>query len=231
MAKNPIVIRVLIPALDEEASIGFVLQALPKEIKEVIVIDNGSGDNTAEIARSLGATVVSELERGYGAACLKGIATLSQNTDIVVFMDADFSDFPEELAHLIEPIIADEADLVIGSRVLGRAEKGALLPVARFGNWLATTLVQWGWGFKYSDLGPFRAIGYRSLLSLKMQDRDFGWTIEMQVKALNHKLRVREMPVSYRKRIGISKISGTVLGSWKAGKKILYIIGREWIRK
>jgi glycosyltransferase involved in cell wall biosynthesis len=225
------IVRVIIPALNEEKAIVSVLRAIPASVAEVIVVDNGSTDGTAEAARSLGATVVSEPQRGYGAACLKGMAALGKDTDIVVFLDGDYSDYPEEMEKLTEPIRAGGTDMVIGSRVLGRREKGALLPVAIFGNWLSTRLVKLGWGFAYSDLGPFRAIGYRALLGLDMRDRNFGWTIEMQVKALNLGLRVREIPVSYRKRIGVSKISGTVLGSYKAGRKILYIIGREWFRK
>lgn len=224
-------IRVIIPALNEEASIGAVIRAIPASVAEVIVVDNGSTDATAEVARSLGATVVSESQRGYGAACLRGMASLKEDTSVVVFMDADYSDHPEELPSLTAPIQEGKADMVIGSRVLGRREKGALLPVARFGNWLSTRLVKWGWGFGYTDLGPFRAIRYRSLLELGMADRDFGWTIEMQVKALSGGLRIAETPVSYRKRIGKSKISGTVLGSYRAGRKILWIIGREWIGK
>jgi glycosyltransferase involved in cell wall biosynthesis len=224
-------IRVIIPALNEERAIAEVLKAIPAYAAEVIVVDNGSTDATAQVARSLGATVVSEPRRGYGAACLRGMAALPADTGIVVFLDGDFSDFPGEMDSLVGPIRNGGADLVIGSRVLGRREKGALLPVAIFGNWLTTRLVKLGWGFAYTDLGPFRAIGCAALLRLGMADRDFGWTIEMQVKAVNQGLRIAETPVSYRKRIGQSKISGTVLGSWRAGKKILYIVAREWLRK
>lgn len=224
-------IRVIVPALDEEASIGAVLKAIPASVAEVIVVDNGSTDATAAVARSSGATVVAESRRGYGAACLRGMAALGEDTTVVVFMDADYSDHPEELPSLTAPILEGKADMVIGSRVLGRSEKGALLPVARFGNWLSTRLVKWGWGFEYTDLGPFRAIRYRSLLDLGMADQDYGWTVEMQVKALSAGIRIMEAPVSYRKRIGKSKISGTVLGSYRAGKKILWIIGREWAGK
>lgn len=224
-------IRVIIPVLNEEASIGAVLKAIPASVAEVIVVDNGSTDATASVARSLGATVVPEPRRGYGAACLRGMSALKEDTSVVVFMDGDYSDHPEELPALATPILEGRVDMVIGSRVLGRCEKGALLPVARFGNWLSTRLVRWGWGFGYTDLGPFRAIRYRSLLDLGMADRDFGWTIEMQVKALSGGIRIMEVPVTYRKRIGKSKISGTVLGSYRAGKKILWLIGREWVRK
>jgi glycosyltransferase involved in cell wall biosynthesis len=224
-------IRVIIPALNEEKAIASVLRDIPSWVSEVIVVDNGSTDATARVSRSLGATVVAEPHRGYGAACLRGMAALDPDTGVVVFLDGDYSDFPGEMDRLTDPIRADAADLVIGSRVLGRREKGALLPVAIFGNWLTTRLLRWGWGAAYTDLGPFRAIRYSSLRALGMADRDFGWTIEMQVKAANLGLRSREVPVSYRKRIGTSKISGTVLGSWRAGKKILWIVAREWIRK
>lgn len=222
-------IRVVIPALDEEASIGAVLDAMPASVAEVIVVDNGCTDRTAAIARSRGATVVREPRRGYGSACLRGLAALAPDTSVVVFLDGDFSDHPGEMDSLTGPILAGEADLVIGSRVLGRREPGALLPVARFGNWLSTRLIRWGWGFAYTDLGPFRALRYACLPALGMRDPDFGWTVEMQVRALSAGLRVREVAVSYRKRIGRSKISGTVLGSWRAGKKILSVILAEWI--
>jgi glycosyltransferase involved in cell wall biosynthesis len=225
------VIRVIIPALDEERSIGAVLDAIPRDVAEVIVVDNGSVDATAEIARSKGATVIREARRGYGSACLRGLAALAPDTSVVVFLDGDFSDHPGEMPFLTGPILAGEADLVIGSRVLGKREPGALLPVARFGNWLSTRLIRWGWGFAYTDLGPFRALRYSSLPALGMQDPDFGWTVEMQVRALSCGLRVREVAVSYRKRIGKSKISGTILGSYRAGRKILFIIFREFFRR
>jgi glycosyltransferase involved in cell wall biosynthesis len=204
------------------------VEGLP--VAEVIVVDNGCTDRTAEIAREAGATVVEEPRRGYGAACLRGMAALAEDTRVVAFLDGDYSDFPGELLQVAGPVAQGKADLVIGSRTAGRREKGALLPVARFGNWLSTALIRWGWGFAYSDLGPFRAIRWEALRNLGMADRDFGWTVEMQVKALAAGLRVIEVPVSYRKRIGTSKISGTVLGSVRAGRKILSILLREWLR-
>ncbi len=221
---------IIIPVLNEEKSIAAVLQALPKGFLEIIVVDNGCTDSTPEIARNLGATILKEPRKGYGAACLKGISALNPKTEIVVFMDGDYSDFPEEINNLIAPIINDNYDMVIGSRVLGASEKGALLPVARFGNWLSTRLIYWGWGFQYTDLGPFRSIRYAALKKINMVDQNFGWTVEMQVKALNLKLKIIEVPVSYRKRLGQSKISGTLLGSIKAGHKILWTIGREWLK-
>ncbi len=227
------VIRVIIPALNEEDALPRVLKAIPAGISEVIVVDNGSTDGTVSAAKAAGATVVHEPRRGYGAACLRGLEILTSRPDtgIVVFLDGDYSDHPEEMLRVVEPILADKADLVIGSRVLGNRENGALLPVARFGNWLSTTLIAWGWDYRYTDLGPFRAIRYESLVQLDMRDRDFGWTVEMQTKALSRGLRVTEVPVSYRKRIGTSKISGTFLGSYRAGRKILLTIGREWFRR
>lgn len=221
---------VIIPALNEELAIAKVLAAIPAVAAQVIVVDNGSTDGTAAVARNAGATVVAEGRRGYGAACLGGIAALPVDTEVAVFLDGDFSDDPREMDRLLEPLRSGRADLAIGSRTLGQSEPGALLPVARFGNWLTTRLVRLGWGVAYTDLGPFRAIRMDALRKLGMEDRDFGWTIEMQVKAAALGLRIEEVPVSYRKRIGKSKISGTVLGSWRAGKKILWVVGREYLR-
>jgi glycosyltransferase involved in cell wall biosynthesis len=224
------IIRVVIPACNEEASIAKVLAAIPAGITEVIVVDNGSTDQTAARARDAGATVVYEARRGYGSACLRGLAQIQSGTDIVVFLDGDYSDYPEELFSLVEPIQSEEADLVIGSRVLGRSEPGALMPVQRFGNALTTRLIEWIWHIPFTDLGPFRAIRYESLQKLQMRDPNFGWTVEMQIKAARLGLRCVEVPVSYRRRIGVSKISGTVSGSIKAGIKILYLIFREaWV--
>lgn len=217
-------VSVIIPALNEEGSIGSVLDTIPRDlVSDIIVVDNGSTDGTAAVAAFKGARVVSEPRRGYGFACLKGIAEL-QDPDIVVFLDADFSDYPEEMRLLVEPISADQADLVIGSRILGTREKNALAPHAAFGNRLSSLLISILFGHRYTDLGPFRAIRYLSLQQLQMQDQTWGWTVEMQVKAVRQSLRVCEVPVSYRKRIGKSKISGTILGSIKAGTKILWTI-------
>ncbi len=217
-------ITVIIPALNESASISHVIRDIPQSmVSEIIVVDNGSIDGTADIARQAGARVVYESHRGYGAACLAGIAS-AEKPDIIVFLDGDYSDYPDELSLLAEPIINDEADLVIGSRMAGANVRRVLLPQAYWGNRLATFLLRLLYGFKFTDLGPFRAIRAQSLKALGMCDRDFGWTIEMQIKAVRQGLRIQEMPVRYRHRIGTSKISGTLTGSIKAGWKILYTI-------
>lgn len=218
----------IIPALDEEASIGNVLRALPVDrVRRVIVADNGSRDRTAQVASALGAIVVSEPRRGYGSACLAGLRCAAQDPpEIVVFLDADFSDHPEELPALVAPLLAGSADLVIGSRIRGCAEPGALAPQARYGNQLACLLIAWRYGHRYTDLGPFRAIRWESLQALGMRDPAFGWTVEMQIKALVRGLRVVEVPVRYRRRIGRSKITGTVTGTLRAGAKILWTIFR-----
>ncbi|MEE8575657.1 MAG: glycosyltransferase family 2 protein [candidate division Zixibacteria bacterium] len=220
-------ITAIIPALNEEESIGKVLAELPSSIHNVIVCDNASTDGTARIARAAGATVVYEPERGYGAACLKAIQSVSGDTDILLFVDADYSDYPAEASKLLEPIINGEADLVIGSRMMTYSDHHALPPVAAFGNWLTSTLIRYIWGASFTDIGPFRAIRFSSYRALNMRDRNFGWTTEMQVRAVKQRLRCIERPVSYRKRIGKSKISGTISGSIRAGAKFLWIISRE----
>ena len=221
-------IAVVIPALDEEAAIGPLLAEMPAWVDSVLVVDNGSRDGTARIARSLGARVVAEPRRGYGAACLKGIAAQTRSDirpDILVFMDGDGSDPPSEMAALVDPLVRNRADLVIGSRVLGGAEFRALTPQQRLGNGLACLMIRLIWGIRYSDLGPYRAITAPSLAALAMQERDFGWTVEMQVKAARHGLRCQEVPMTCRRRRGgRSKVSGTLIGSLRAGWKIVAVI-------
>ena len=217
-------ISIIIPAYNEESSIGLVLDALPQEkIHEIIVVDNCSTDATARVAQEHGARVVKEPKKGYGSACRKGIDELDA-PDIVVFIDGDFSDFPEEIVLLIGPIEAGEKDFVLGSRLIFPKSQLALLPQARYGNRLAILLIKLFFKYEFTDLGPFRAIRYSSLISLGMQDRDFGWTVEMQIKAVRNGLRIHEVPVNYRKRIGISKITGTISGTIRAGTKIIYTI-------
>lgn len=217
----------IIPALNEADAIGQVIAAIPADcVARVVVVDNGSTDATAEVAASAGATVVCEPERGYGAACLAGIAA-ARDADVIVFLDGDFSDDPSEMPALLAPIRTGGADLVIGSRVLGQRERGSLTPVQVFGNWLATRLIRMIWGARFTDLGPFRAMRRDALDALAMTDRDFGWTVEMQVKAAEQGLNAIEVPVSYRRRIGQSKISGTIRGSVLAGTKILSIIAQR----
>ncbi|MGD9670803.1 MAG: glycosyltransferase family 2 protein [Hyphomicrobiaceae bacterium] len=216
----------IIPAFNEEKAIGSVLAALPAWVDDVVVADNGSIDSTADVARSVGATVVRVDERGYGAACLGGLAALSA-ADVIVFLDGDYSDHPEQMHMLVDPIVSGRADMVVGSRVAGEAEAGALTPQQRFGNWLATRLVWCIWSVSYTDLGPFRAIRRVALQQLGMADRTFGWTVEMQIKAAQRGLVTMERPVRYRRRIGTSKISGTLQGTLRAGVRILALIARE----
>ena len=219
-------VSVIIPARDEEHAIAKVLAEIPAWVDDVIVVDNGSRDKTAFTARSAGARVVLEPQSGYGAACLAGIAAMGK-TDIVVFLDGDYSDYPADMTGLITPIVNGRADLVIGSRVNEHLEPGALTPQQRFGNWLATRLIRLIWGTRFTDLGPFRVITREALDNLAMRDRDFGWTVEMQIKAAEQGLRCAEVPVRYRKRIGQSKISGTISGTVRAGTKILSIIAQR----
>ena len=219
-------IGVVIPALDEEGAIAHVIADIPEWVDEIIVADNGSCDRTAEIAEHAGALIVHESERGYGAACQAGIGALKA-ADIVVFLDGDYSDHPGEMLALVDPIAASRADFVVGSRVTGDAARGALTPQQRFGNWLACRLIRRFWGVVYTDLGPFRAIQRDALAGLNMTDRKYGWTVEMQIKAAKAGLKYLEVPVSYRPRIGTSKISGTLRGSLRAGSSILGLIARS----
>lgn len=216
-------VAVIIPALDEEHAIGRVLEAIPGWADEVIVVDNGSIDATAARARAGGARVVREPRRGYGAACLAGLAALGA-CDVVVFLDGDYSDHPEEMARLVDPIVAGRAELVIGSRTLGQAARGALSPQQRIGNRVACALIRVLYRRHYTDLGPFRAVERRALERLGLRDRGFGWTVEMQLAAARARLRIVEVPVSYRPRLGRSKISGTVTGALGAAAKITYVI-------
>lgn len=224
--RNGATIAVIVPAYNEEASIGRVLSAVPDWVDQVVVADNASGDRTSLIAAEHGATVVHEPMRGYGAACLRAMKALNA-PDVAVFLDADFSDDPSEMDRLVDPILSGDTEIVIGSRVLGQCEPGSLTPQQRYGNSLACLLMRWIYGVRHTDLGPFRAVRWSTLIELEMADRTWGWTVELQVKAAKAQIRAIEVPVSYRKRIGVSKISGTVQGVIRAGAKILYTIFNE----
>ncbi len=224
------IIDVLIPAFNEEASIGLVVAEIPPDwVREIIVCNNASTDQTAAVAAAAGATVVHEPRPGYGSACLRGMAYLAakpaaDQPDIVVFLDGDHSDYPEQLPDLIHPMLTENCDLVIGSRALGQMERGAMTPQQVFGNWLATNLIRLFYDYHFTDLGPFRAIKWPVLRDLGMRDPDFGWTVEMQVRAAKQGLKATEVPVRYRRRIGVSKVSGTLRGTILAGHKILWTI-------
>jgi glycosyltransferase involved in cell wall biosynthesis len=224
---------VIIPAWNEEASIGRVIDALPDEWhRRVIVADNNSADYTADVARKFGATVVPAPKQGYGSACLAALAEAKKDPpQAVAFIDADFSDHPDQLGEVVGPIVRDEADLVIASRMLVKQPKGALLPQAIFGNKLACFLIKRLYGVGFTDLGPFRAVSWEALERMNMQDPTFGWTVEMQVKAAKLGLRCREVAARYRPRIGVSKITGTLSGTYKAGTKILWVIFSSALRK
>ncbi|WZL87817.1 glycosyltransferase family 2 protein [Salinimicrobium sp. 3283s] len=222
-------IKVIIPAYNEADSIGRVVSDIPEIVDEVIVVSNNSTDNTEEVAEKAGATVLREPRKGYGYACLKGmdyIAQLPKKPEIIIFLDGDYSDFPQELEKIVEPIIHRNIDMVIGARIKRWREKGAMTFPQIFGNWLATSLMKLFFNARFTDLGPFRAIKYEKLLALKMEDKTYGWTVEMQLKALKKKYSYEEVPVHYRNRIGVSKVSGTVKGAFMAGVKIL-----TWIFK
>ncbi|MDG1777902.1 MAG: glycosyltransferase family 2 protein [Flavobacteriaceae bacterium] len=221
-------IRVIIPAHNEADAVAKVIHDVPKIVKEIIVVDNASSDATSEIAKKAGATVLFEPKKGYGHACLKGLHYVEQQdqTDIVVFLDGDYSDYPEELEQLVSPILNENIDFTLGCRTRALREQGAMQPQQIFGNWLATRLMKMFFNSKFTDLGPFRAIKYPVLQTLNMEDKTYGWTVEMQLKILKKKYTYVEIPVNYRNRIGVSKVSGTLKGSIFAGIKIL-----TWIFK
>jgi len=224
-------VSVIIPALNEEKAIGKVIRDVPKDfVNQIIVVDNGSSDNTSTVAQEAGARVIREKRKGYGAACLSGLKALD-NCDIVVFLDGDYSDHPEEMPRLVSPIINEKADLVIGSRLLGSRSKGALPPHSIFGNWLAAKLLRLFYGLKLSDLGPFRAVKADVLKTLRLKNQTYGFPIETITKAAAKKFRILEVPVSYRKRIGKSKISGTIKGSFLAAYHIVFTIFRHALVK
>jgi len=220
-------IDVIIPAWNEEQSIAKVIADLPAQVREVVVVDNNSTDQTSKVAAEAGARVLLERKQGYGAACLTGIAHLNAKAlppDIIVFIDGDYSDYPEQLPELVAPIIHEGMDMVIGSRAIGQREKGAMMPQQIFGNWLATSMMRILYGVKFTDLGPFRAITTKALNAIEMKDQTYGWTVEMQVKAAKKGLKFTEVPMNYKKRIGVSKVSGTVKGTILAGYKIITTI-------
>lgn len=222
------IITVIIPAFNEENAVGKVVKAIPKDwVKEIVVVNNNSTDKTREAAEQEGALVLDQPIKGYGNACLKGIEYVKSKADkpdIIVFLDADYSDYPEQLPELVKPILEEKMDMVIGSRALGEREGGSMTFPQVFGNWLATRLILLFYGYRFTDLGPFRAIRWDKLMEINMQDKTFGWTVEMQVKAAKMKMKCTEVPMAYRNRIGKSKVSGTVYGTVMAGYKILYTI-------
>ncbi len=227
-------IGLVIPALNEAGAIGHVLAEVPNWVDHIVVADNGSTDQTIDIAQSMGARTVKAAQRGYGAACLAGIAALP-DCDVVVFIDGDYSDFPQQMDRVVDPIVNDGFELVIGSRRLGQSARGSLTPQQQFGNWLACWMIRMFWSVTYTDLGPFRAITMQALRDIDMQDQAFGWTVEMQLRAIQEGLKIREVPVDYRVRIGVSKISGTVRGTLLAGHAIIGTIVKtayvDWRRK
>lgn len=216
--------KVIIPAFNEEKSIGKVIQEIPNTVSEIIVVNNNSTDKTGKVALENGAIVLEENRKGYGYACLKGmeyIANQAIKPDIIVFLDGDYSDYPEELSKIIAPIVNGSVDFVIGARVPQLRENGSMTPQQIFGNWLATFLMKLFFRSKFTDLGPFRAIKYDKLIELQMEDKTYGWTVEMQLKVLKKKFSYIEIPVKYRNRIGVSKVSGTIEGTIMAGIKII----------
>lgn len=223
-----VIIDVIIPAFNEGEAIHKVIQEIPANlVREVIVVDNNSSDDTAQKAAMAGAKVLFEKRKGYGWACLKGMSYISDKEikpGIVVFLDGDHSDYPQQMKSVVHPILENRIDLVIGSRALGKREKGSMTPQQIFGNWLATRLMRLIYGARFTDLGPFRAVRFDSLMGLNMQDKTYGWTVEMQIKAVKNDLNYTEVPVNYRNRIGFSKVSGTVKGTILAGIKIIFLI-------
>lgn len=227
-------IKVIIPAHNEEKAIGLVIDKIPSIVSEVIVVNNNSTDSTSEVAKTHGATVLEEKQKGYGHACLKGINYLKNKSnppDIIVFIDGDYSDYPEEITHILQPILDNEVGFVVGSRVAALREKGSMTPQQLVGNALASLLMKLLYGSKFTDLGPFRAIRWESLMSLNMKDKTYGWTVEMQLKVLRQKIAYTEVPVSYKKRIGVSKVSGTIKGTIFAGVKIIGWIFKHYFSK